>query len=72
MLECVIFDLDGLMVDSEPLRFQSYKQAFSAYGFDLTHTTWVRWHNTEATTRAWIESEGLDIDVKPLRNAKNK
>ncbi len=31
MLECVIFDLDGQMIDSEPLQFQAYREAFAHF-----------------------------------------
>ena len=35
-LECVLFDLDGLLVDSEPLQFQAYRYAFDQFGIQLT------------------------------------
>lgn len=70
MLESVIFDLDGLMVDSEPLQFRAYREAFSQFDIDLTIEQWTRWHTQEASTRRWIESEGLDIDPEAVRARK--
>ncbi len=36
MLEAVIFDLDGTLVDSQPLQRESVNQTFRALGFDVT------------------------------------
>ena len=70
MLECVIFDLDGLMVDSEPLQFRAYREAFADFDFELSQALWTRWHALEASPRRWIESEGLRIDPEVLRSRK--
>ena len=35
MLKCLLFDLDGLLVDSEPLQFRSYQHALSRFGVSL-------------------------------------
>lgn len=32
-----IFDMDGVLVDSEPLHIESYVRAFDEYGTDLSH-----------------------------------
>ncbi len=69
-LECVIFDLDGLMVDSEPLQFQAYREAFAHFDIELTITQWTQWHTVEASTRRWVESEGLNIDPELVRAKK--
>lgn len=37
MLECLLFDLDGLLVDSEPLQFRSYQYALNRFGVSLDH-----------------------------------
>jgi len=70
MLECVIFDLDGLMVDSEPLQFRAYREAFGQFDFELTQALWARWHALEVSPRRWVESEGLRIDPEVLRSRK--
>ncbi len=36
MLKAVIFDMDGLLIDSEVITFKYYQEEFSAYGHDLT------------------------------------
>lgn len=72
MLECVIFDLDGLMVDSEPLQFQAYREAFAYFGFELTIARWTQWHAVESSTRHFVESEELDLDAEAVRAKKKQ
>jgi HAD superfamily hydrolase (TIGR01509 family) len=36
MLKAIIFDFDGVVVDSEPLIFEAAKKVFAKYGVDLT------------------------------------
>ena len=38
-IKAVLFDMDGLMVDSEPVHFQAYKKVFNKYGKDFTEET---------------------------------
>ena len=70
MLECVLFDLDGLLVDSEPLQFRAYRYAFGQFDIDLSMQDWTRWHSVEASTARWIESQNLNLDVQQLRTIK--
>ena len=35
MLKAIIFDMDGLMVDTEIISFQCYKDIIESYGFNL-------------------------------------
>jgi hypothetical protein len=57
-LKAVIFDLDGLLVDSEPLQFRAYREAFSSHGLPFTMSNWQRWHELGASASAWIASMG--------------
>lgn len=70
MLECVLFDLDGLLVDSEPLQFRAYQYAFDQYGIRLSMNDWIDWHSAEASTARWVEKKQLDLEVEELRNTK--
>jgi HAD superfamily hydrolase (TIGR01509 family) len=72
MLDCVLFDLDGLLVDSEPLQFQAYRYAFDQFGIQLTMDDWIRWHSAESSTARWVESQQLDLDVAQLREVKKR
>lgn len=69
-LAAVVFDLDGLLVDSEPLQFRAYREAFSRHGIDITQADWRRWHAAEASVPRWIEMDGLDVDPQQLRAEK--
>ncbi len=70
MLRTVIFDLDGLLVDSEPLLFAAYRYAFGTFGFELSPEQWARWHTAEASCARWITDEGLDLDAEVVRDVK--
>jgi hypothetical protein len=41
-LQAVIFDLDGLMVDSEPLARQAWDDVLADFGYRLDDTTYYR------------------------------
>ena len=58
MLECVLFDLDGLLVDSEPLQYRAYRNAFAQFDIDLSMADWIRWHGAEASTARWEGKNG--------------
>ena len=72
MLDCVLFDLDGLLVDSEPLQYRAYHYAFEQFGIHLSMDDWIRWHSVEASTARWVEREQLDLDVQLLREVKKQ
>ena len=48
MLECVLLDREGVLVDSEPLQFRTYQGAFARDGVAIAITDWRRWLSTWA------------------------
>ena len=66
----IIFDLDGLLVDSERLQFESFQLAFREFGYELTEAGWARWHSVEASAPRFVRDEGLDIDAEAVRAVK--
>lgn len=69
-LDCILFDLDGLLVDSEPLQYRAYRHAFAQFGIELDMNDWIQWHSAEASTRRWVEQRRYGIDVEALRDTK--
>jgi putative hydrolase of the HAD superfamily len=43
MLKALIFDFDGVIIDTELARFLSWKEAFSWYGIDLKKEEWLQY-----------------------------
>lgn len=41
MLKAIIFDMDGLMVDTEIISFQCYKDIIESYGFNFTKKEYI-------------------------------
>lgn len=72
MFDLVVFDLDGLLVDSEPLQFRAYREAFRRHGVDLGIDDWPRWHALEASARRWIETFELNLDAEAIRAEKKQ
>lgn len=70
LLECVVFDLDGLLVDSEPLQFRAYREAFARHGVEIELSDWRRWHELEASVPKWVEIDGLEVNPEVIRAEK--
>ena len=42
-VKAIIFDLDGTLVDSEPLQYQAFNEAFSRYGHPVSLEEYDQW-----------------------------
>lgn len=73
MLKVIIFDLDGVLVDSQPLQYKAYNQVFALRGFPITPAEWeVEWIHKSMSCRKWIEQQNLQLDVEEMRTAKRE
>lgn len=68
MLEAAIFDMDGLLIDSEPFWRDSHIAVFGEYGIKLTHddVRHMAGKRTDEVVRHWRKSYGLDVPGQEL------
>ncbi|GHV39615.1 phosphorylated carbohydrates phosphatase [Synergistales bacterium] len=69
MLKAVIFDMDGLMFDTETLNMKGWKYAAKLHGYEITDEM-VHSHvgtNVATTRRQMIEHFGPDFDFEAVR-----
>ncbi len=71
-IKAVLFDLDGVLIDSEPARWNSYRPLFqSEYGVELPEESLVKPGGTQEETISFIlETYGLDGDVEDLKQKR--
>ena len=73
MISAVIFDLDGLLADTECLHCRAYQTALREYGIELEDSEyaehWVRFGKGIAD---WLAGRGLTLDPDVLRLRKAK
>lgn len=73
----VICDLDGLLVDSEPLHFEAYSAVLHDYGIELTESMFVKgWLNPSLTgerygMRYYLGKAGVHRDAE-LHEARDR
>ena len=71
MIAATIFDLDGLLADTECLHCHAYQMALSEHGIQLGDAEyaehWVRFGNGIAD---WVALRGLSLDPQALRLRK--
>jgi beta-phosphoglucomutase len=73
MITTVIFDLDGLLADTEPLHCHAYQAALRAKGVTLTETDYVEhWVRSGKGIVEWVSDHGLNLDPHDVRAHKSK
>ncbi len=74
MLEAIIFDMDGLMVDSEPLAHQAWNDVLQSYGHRLDEATYAQLVGLrlDATAQLVQKSYALPVTPDQLAEAKEK
>ena len=71
MISAVIFDLDGLLADTEKLHLSSYKTVFSELGFELSDEEYANhWIRDGKGTDAFIAQKNLAVDPNVVRREK--
>ena len=73
MISTVIFDLDGLLADTEPLHCRAYQMAFAERGVGLNANEYAEhWVRNGKGIVDWVESRGLTVDPHGLRARKSE
>jgi beta-phosphoglucomutase len=71
MITTLIFDLDGLLADTEKLHCIAYQDALAKFGFKLTENDYSEhWILKGGSIGEFIAVRGLDIDPELIRLAK--
>src|SRR3989344_5009958 len=73
MLEAVIFDKDGVLVNSVPVYYEATRRAFAEFGYSLTREKYVgHWTNQLATTEEFIRKNRLHMDPAAVGELKHE
>ena len=72
MLKAVLFDMDGVIVDTEPLHHKAYKMMFNDVGITVSDTMYLSF--TGQSTRGICEflCEHFDLTLEPIVLEKGK
>ena len=64
----VLFDMDGTLIDSEPVWFETQAKVLADYGFDLGHEHWqgVLGQPIEASSRYLVGVSGIPLTWQEL------
>jgi beta-phosphoglucomutase len=72
MITTVIFDLDGLLADTEPLHCRAYQDTLQSEGARLTETEYIEhWVRRGKGIDDWVALQGLGLDPLALRAKKS-
>ena len=73
MITTVIFDLDGLLADTEPLHCRAYQEALQSEGITLAETEYIEhWVREGKGIGDWLALRGLSLDPAALRMKKSR
>jgi len=71
MITTVIFDLDGLLADTEKLHWRAYREALQAHGAILSETDYAEhWVRTGKGIGEWVAQHELALDPVAIRARK--
>jgi beta-phosphoglucomutase len=73
MIEGIVFDLDDLLVFTEPVHCDAYIETLGRYGIELTREEFYNhWTKQGKRLKDFVEMHGLDLDYKMLGLEKRK
>lgn len=72
MIKAAIFDLDGLLIDSQHLQYQSVSKAFLEKGHQLTKEDWHHFIHGDMDYKEWIRIHNLSTTEEEVRARKKE
>jgi HAD superfamily hydrolase (TIGR01509 family) len=73
MITSIIFDLDGLLADTERLHCLAYQTALGEHAAQISETEYAEhWVRCGKGIGDWIESHGLNLDPHAVRARKSE
>lgn len=71
-VELVIFDMDGLMIDTEPISKEGWQMAFDRYGYKMDHEFFklLVGRNLDAVKQLLCEHYGPGFDFEKVRDIR--
>ncbi len=73
MISTVIFDLDGLLADTEGLHCRAYQMTFAEHAVELSEPDYCEhWVRAGKGIADWVVMHGLDLDPQALRLRKSE
>ncbi len=70
MIKTIIFDLDGLLVDSQPLQYKAYNQVFTKHGHPISKESWIKLVQCSSTIPEFMEKNEIPGDPEVIRDEK--
>lgn len=72
-IRLIIFDLDGTLINSQPLQYEAFNTIFTQYGHPISREEWIEyWIHKSYTAEKWIEENQLNLDYKEIIVEKRK
>lgn len=69
--KAIIFDFDGVLVDSEKFHFMSYRDVFARHGHTVDEVEYYKyWTSLGHGSRGEVERHNLDLDPIMIRDEK--
>jgi len=67
-IKAIIFDMDGLMLDTEPIAEMGWRRALADWGYHLSHELYLPVIGTTIVNarRVWVESFGADLPIEAI------
>lgn len=74
LLRAVVFDLDGVLVDTEHLQQRAYIATFERLGVQLSHADLLPWlgHREEEILRALVGQHALSANLQQLQRRRKQ
>lgn len=71
MIRALIFDLDGLLTDTERIYILAYQMAFRDFGVVLKEEDYIRlWINEGKSIQDYLDEKGLHLDEQDIRQKR--
>lgn len=72
-MQAVIFDMDGLLIDSEPFWKQAEKRVFTSIGVNITDDLSVKTMGmtTRGATKFWLNHAGISLSPQEMEKVEN-